>query len=44
MNRHFRIPPEHQVFWDEIKTGFKPFIPAILFIVIFVVIGLVAFW
>lgn len=34
MNRHFRVPPEHQVFWQDIKTSFKVYI--IIIAVVFV--------
>lgn len=43
MNRHFRVPPEHQVFWDDIKLALKAFIPPIIFVVVIVVMGLIAF-
>lgn len=31
MNRHFRVPPEHQEFWQETKSAIKPFLIALAF-------------
>lgn len=31
MNRHFRIPPEHQAFWDEVKIAMAPYAIALGF-------------
>lgn len=31
MNRHFRVPPEHQAFWVEIKQVGKTYGIVILF-------------
>lgn len=44
MNRHFRVPPEHQEFWMEIKTAAKAFWPAIAFFIIVVACTFIAFW
>ncbi len=44
MNRHFRVPPEHQEFWTEIKSAAKFFVPLILFVAIIIIGTMIAFW
>lgn len=34
MNRHFRVPPEHQVFWQDIKRAGKVYLLVIGLVVL----------